>query len=164
MNFMKIATVVLGLAFAGVVGCGSDGGNGGGTGGTIIGGTGGAGGSVGMDATPGIGGSPGTGGAVSVDAAGGAGGSVSLDGGGAGGSVTLDANVTDASMVVDGVGSISDGGGSETGAVSNICTGLSAAACDLLIRNPDPATLPATISDQDVPGPTPPAYSVCSAQ
>jgi hypothetical protein len=160
MNFMKIATVVLGLAFVGAVGCGSDGGSGGGTGGAILGGggTGGAGGSVGMDAA-GAGGALGTGGGMSLDAAGGAGGSVSLDGGSAGGSVALDANIPDASFVVDGAGPTQDGSTSEAPGVTNICTGLTPAACDLVIRKAD-----TTAFAQDVPGPTPPSYLVCSAQ
>ncbi len=159
MNLMKIATVVLGLAYFGAIGCGSDGTGGGGTGGTIGGGTGGAGGSVGTDAA-GSGGALATGGSTGLDAAGG---TVSLDGGGAGGAVALDANIADAAFPVDG-GPSSDSSGSEVGGLAGICAGLSAVACDVLIRAPDPATLPATVIAQNVPGPTPPAYAVCIAQ
>jgi hypothetical protein len=155
------------------LGCGSDsGGNapdapviGGGTGGAtarLDGGVVGAGGAVGDDAMTGAGGVTGAGGSVGVDASmatGGAGGAM-VDGG------TVDANIADAPMggADSGTGSEAGavgeaGSAGEAGVVTNICTGLSAAACDQAIRT---ASVDTTVVTPSIPNTSPPAFSACS--
>lgn len=140
MNAIKISTLVLGLAMASAIGCGSSSSNGGTGGATIGGGTGGA----------------GAGGAVAMDAPG-AGGSMS-DGGG-----KLDANTPDVALgevsMVDSGASPIDATESEAGVATNLCTGLTATACDLAIRNAD-----TTSTAQTVPVTNPPDYLTCVAQ
>lgn len=171
MRSLKITTIVLAFGFAAGVGCGSD--SGGKTDGPVIGGgTGGAGGAAKLDGG-GAGGAVGTGGATVPVATGGVvgtGGSVGLDGplatGGAGGSHdggALDVAIGDGGNdtplgIIDGSSSEAGTAG-EAAVVPNICTGLTAAACDLAVRN---AVVDNTVVAQDVPVTNPPAYSVCS--
>jgi hypothetical protein len=169
MNSFKFATIVLAVGFAFGQGCGSDSGNspdapviGGGTGGAVhpdVGGVGGAlgtGGAIGVDAVTGAGGVTGTGGAIGIDAplaTGGTGGA-KVDGGG------VDASILDAPISgLDGSSISEAGGAGEAGVVTNICTGLSASACDQAIRN---APVDNTVNAQTVPNTNPPAFSACS--
>ena len=149
MNAIKISTLILGLALTSAIGCGSDNTSGGTGGAVIIGGTGGAGGSALADA------SSGAGGATGQDASG-TGDSMTVDGG------KLDAGMADVATdaPLDSGPSTVDSAGSESGSSTNICTGLTAAACDLAIRNAD-----TTSFAQDVAVTTPPPdYLTCVAQ
>jgi hypothetical protein len=143
MKSLKIAIILVTGAFATAIGCGSDSNNN--TDAPVISGTGG---STHLDAglggTSGAGGS-GAGGSTIVDASISTGGTTGFDGG------------ADKPMGVDVA--VSEAGG-EAGTATNICTGLTAAACDLAIRN---AAVDSTVTAQTVPTTNPPpAYSVCS--
>jgi len=162
MKSFKFATIVLALGFAFGIGCGSDSGTspdapviiGGGTGGAAHfddGGLGGAGGS--LDTAAGSGGVIGTGGSVGFDApiASGGTGGTGFDGGG------VDSGIADAPLGgADGGGGSEAGTVGEAGVVTNICTGLSPAACDQAIRN---AAVDNTVNAQTVPNTNPPAYA-----
>jgi hypothetical protein len=182
MKSLKIASIALALAFAVGMGCGDDSTTSNPDAPVITG----TGGTMGPDAgIPGTGGmmtpdAPlATGGTMTPDAPLGAGGMMAPDGAavgtggmavdgpmGAGGMVQIDATMgtggmgggIDASMPGTG-GSVSMDGGGEVGVATNICTGLSAAACDQAIRN---APVPDTTSAQTPPATNPPAYSACS--
>ena len=181
MKTFKLLAIVLGLGFAAGVGCGSDSGSSGkndaavlpGAGGAVVPDASGAGGAVGTGGVLGPDAAIGTGGVVGADAAIGAGGTSGPDaplatGGSSGG---LDGSAVDSSATHDvaqtcGTGGSVDGGtavdslATEAGQpVANICTGLSASACDVTIRT---AAVDPTVVAQDVPNTNPPAYSTCS--
>jgi hypothetical protein len=92
------------------------------------------------------------GGAVAIDAPAATGGTVGYDGGG------VDGALADAPIVTVDGGSSSEAGG-EAAPVTNICTGLTAAACDLAIRN---APVDNAVVAQDVPLISNTAYPACS--
>ena len=177
MNSFKFATIVLAVGFAFGQGCGSDSGNspdapviGGGTGGAVhpdaggvggalgTGGAVGAGGAIGVDAVTGAGGVTGTGGSSGIDAplaTGGTGGA-KVDGGG------VDASIADAPIggaILEAGAGGETGSAGEAGVTTNQCTGLTAAACDQLIRN---APVDNTVNAQTVPNTNPPAFSACN--
>jgi hypothetical protein len=166
MNTFKITTILLAVGFAAGMGCGSDSGGGksdapvigGGTGGAAHLDAGGMGGAPGAGGAPGSGGMVGTGG-VPMDAPLASGGtSGNLDGGGLDVSMAMDSATMDAPMTaLDGARS--EAGGGEAAPPTNICTGLSAAACDLAIRN---AATDNTVVAQDVPVISATAYPACS--
>lgn len=131
MNAIKISTLVLGMAMASAMGCGSSTSNGGTGGATIGGGTGGAGGLAVADAASGAGG------AVAMDAPG-AGGSA-MDGGG-----RLDGNTPDVAMGDVPIISPIDATVGE-GGVTTLCTGLTPAACDVALRNADTTSFAQTV-------------------
>jgi hypothetical protein len=142
MKSLKIAIILVTGAFATAIGCGSDSNNN--TDAPVITGTGG---STHLDA--GLGGTSGAGGS-------GAGGSIDASIS-TGGTTGFDGGHLDVAMGVDVA--VSEAGG-EAGTATNICTGLTAAACDLAIRN---AAVDSTVTAQTVPTTNPPpAYSVCS--
>jgi hypothetical protein len=160
MNAFKITTMVLALGIAAGIGCGSD--SGGKTDAPVI--VAGTGGSTRADAG-GLGGSVGTGGATGALGTGGAmgsGGGGGLDAplatGGNGGS--LDGGpAPDAPLTgVDG-NTAEAGTAAETAPVINMCTGLTAAACDQAIRN---APVDNTVVAQDVPVISNTSYPACS--
>lgn len=141
MNAMKIGMVALAIGFAAGMGCGSDSGSK--TDAQVISGNL-DGGSTHLDAS-------GAGGTGAIDAP--------IGTGGTGGSA-IDASHIDSSISSIDSNSVTEAGGGEAGTTTNICTGLSAADCDLAIRN---ATVDTTVVAQDVPTTnTVPAYSVCS--
>jgi len=167
MNSLKITTIVLAVGFAAGIGCGSDTGGktdapviGGGTGGAVRMDGGGAGGAIGTGGVTGAGGVPGSGGAMVPDAplaTGGTGGG--HDGGAVDVGVGLDGGAPDTPLVgIDG-GSSEAGTAGEAAPATNICTGLSAAACDQAIRN---AATDNTVVAQDVPVISTTAYPACS--
>lgn len=146
MKSLKIAIILVALAFATAIGCGSD--NGSNPDAPVITGTGGT---TRLDA--GLGGASGSGGSTVVDAPISTGGTPGVDAG----PVKMDGASIDVPMGVDAV--VAEAGGGEAGPATNVCTGLSATACDQAIRN---AAVDNTVTAQEVTGTTPPSYSVCS--
>lgn len=144
MKSLKIAIILVAGALAPAIGCGDDSNNS--PDAPIITGTGGT---TRMDA--GLGGAGGGGSGGTADAP--------IATGGTGG--TIDAATHDDSRVMDAPmpDSVTMDVGGEAGVTTNICAGMTAAACDLLIRN---AATGATVTALDVPNTNPPAYSVCS--
>ncbi len=141
MTSIKLLAIVLAAGFATGIGCGSDSG-GNPVDAPVISGMGGA---VRQDA-----GAGGTGGATVPDAPISTGGTTS----GIDGSVGIDApQATEA-----GNQSFDSSVGEAASAVT-ICTGLTAAACDLTIRN---AAVDPSVTAQDVSNTNPPAYQTCS--
>jgi hypothetical protein len=170
MNALKISTIVLALGFAAGMGCGSDSGTTKtdapvitpGTGGTVsTGGVLGTGGIAGAGGIVGAGGIMGTGGSIPVDApiaTGGSGGS--LDAGGQGGAAGMDGGAPDLPITPVDVGGGGEAGTEgEAAPPTNICTGLSAAACDEAIRN---ASVESTVVAQDVPVISATTYPACA--
>jgi hypothetical protein len=162
MKSLKFASIALALGFAIQLGCGSDSGTTTSDGATI-GGTGGmygpeagvsTGGTMPMDAAMGTGG---MGGSVDAPMTGGAGGSMD---GGMGGMMVDAAMPMDGPMVtMDSGTTMMDGGGEAGVPATNICTGLTAAACHLAIIT---APVETGILEQEPPAGTPPNYLVCS--
>ena len=173
MKTLKISTIVLAVGFATGIGCGSDTGNktdapviGGGTGGAVNADANGAGGALGTGGMTGVGGIvstggvPGSGGVVGLDAplaTGGTGGG--LDGGPLDVSIGVDGGSPDTPLVAEAGGGGEAGTASEAAQATNICTGLSASACDQAIRN---APTENTVVAQDVPVISTTSYPACN--
>ena len=165
MKTLTTSTIVLAIGFATVIGCGSDSGGksdapviGGGTGGSARADANGAGGALGTGGAVGTGGVLGTGGAPTPDAPLATGGSSGgHDGGVLDGNPGVDSAASDSPLVIID-GGVSEAGG-EVATTPNICTGLSATACDLAIRN---AATDNTVVAQDVPVISATSYPACS--
>ncbi len=173
MKSLKIVTIALAFVFAAAVGCSDNSSSPGDA--AIIGGTGGTAGHLDAGTMPGTGGmtktdaSIGTGGmGGGIDAmpplTGGSGGGIDAMGtGGMGGSVDA-GPITPVDGSMPGTGGTVDAGSPppvDAGAppATNICTGLTPAACDIAIRT---AAVSATTTEQTPPATNPPAYATCS--
>jgi hypothetical protein len=163
MNTLKLTTIVLAVGFAAAIGCGSDSGDGKTDAPVINNGTGGARTDGGLGGTTGAGGMTGAGGTIATGGITGAGGSA-LDApsatGGAGGSRDgggIDSAPIDA-PAIDAPASEAGTAG-ETAPATNLCTGLSATACDQAVRN---APVDNTVVAQDVPLISATSYPACS--